>query len=325
MQQYQRQWFELIAVISVIILILFMLNQGKVISTIIPIVGLFAMAAFRLMPSVVRILASLQSMRFGLTIIDFLFNEFSLDKNSQKNRTEKKEAIPFNKKIELKKVDFSYSDSSKKILNNFSLTITKGKTIGIKGKSGSGKSTLIDIIIGLLSPQSGSVVFDDKHIISNSNKSLAYLIGYVPQSIFFTDDSIRKNIALGIEDNQIDNKKILRCLKLSQLFEFVDALPEGIDTNIGEGGVRLSGGQRQRIGIARALYNDPQILLFDESTSSLDKETALDVVSSINKLRGKKTIIVVSHQTELMSGCDEIYHMTNGRVILEPLKKNDES
>ena len=314
MQQYPRQWLELIAVISIIFLVLIMLNQGKEIITLLPVVGAFSMAAFRLMPSIVRIIASLQSIRFGLTIINLLDKEFDLRAKGREIVNKSIIPISFKDKVMIKDVSFSYPGSTKKVLNDSNLEFKKGEIIGIVGPSGSGKSTLIDLILGFHKPDKGDITVDGKTILRRIDRWQA-IIGYVPQSIYLIDDSIKKNIALGFDDNEIDHKRVLECLSLSQLNSFVNSLPDKISTNVGERGVKISGGQRQRIGIARALYSNPDILVFDESTNSLDSSTARELMQSINKLHRKKTIIIISHQLEFMDSCDVVYELINGQLI----------
>jgi ABC-type multidrug transport system fused ATPase/permease subunit len=312
MQQYPRQWLELLAVLSVISLILIMMGQGKDAIEVIPVIGLFAMAAFRLMPSIVRILASMQSIRYGLTIIELLDKEIGLP-SKPKQIISAKHKINFDRQIEFLGVCFSYPLTDSKVLDNVSMIIKKGTTVGIVGSSGAGKSTLIDILLGFFKPSSGEVTVDGNSIFHDLN-GWQRKIGYVPQSIYLTDDSILNNVAFGLSDIEIDLEKIWNCLDAAQLSQFVKSLPDGLRTNVGERGVRLSGGQRQRIGIARALYNNPELLVFDESTNSLDSATAEEVMSAVNGLHGEKTILIISHQMELMTVCDEIYRVTKGRI-----------
>jgi len=312
MQQYPRQWLELLAVLSVILLIIIMMGQGKDAVAIIPVIGLFAMAAFRLMPSIVRILASMQSIRYGLTIIDLLDREIgSISEPKEINSA--KDKINFNHQIEFSNICYSYPQSESMVLDRASFTIKKGTTVGIVGISGAGKSTLIDILLGFFKPSSGDIMVDGKSIFKNLN-GWQRKIGYVPQSIYLTDDSIVSNVAFGLPDSEIDEKKVWSSLDVAQMSQFVKTLSDGLQTNVGERGVKLSGGQRQRIGIARALYNNPELLVFDESTNSLDSITANEVMSAVNELHGKKTILIISHQSELMAVCDEVYRVAKGRI-----------
>ena len=201
-------------------------------------------------------------------------------------------------------------------MNCVNLTIGKGATIGIIGTSGAGKSTLVDILLGLLSPEKGSVELDGIDVRTNI-RNWQNQIGYVPQSIFLTDDTLRRNIAFGISDDQIDETSINRAVASAQLKYFIDDLPEGLDTIVGERGVRLSGGQRQRIGIARALYHDPSVLVLDEATSSLDANTEYGVMEAVRELHGKKTLVIVAHRLSTVEQCDYIYRLEKGFVTDE--------
>jgi ATP-binding cassette, subfamily B, bacterial PglK len=319
MQQYPRQWLELLAVLSIILLILIMMGQGKNVAMVIPVIGLFAMAAFRLMPSIVRILASMQSIRYGLTVINLLDREIGSSSMTSLPTSTPVE-IDFIEKIELSNISYSYPNTEKRVINNLSMIIKKGTTVGVVGESGAGKSTLVDIILGLFKPCAGDIKVDNRSIFENL-ESWQRKIGYVPQSIYLTDDSIKRNVAFGLPDNQIDDNRVWECLNAAQLSRLVKMQPEGLETKVGERGVKLSGGQRQRIGIARALYGDPDLLVLDESTSSLDSLTAQEVMGAINKLHGKKTILMISHQIELMDNCDVVYKIANGRLESESKHK----
>jgi ABC-type multidrug transport system fused ATPase/permease subunit len=219
-------------------------------------------------------------------------------------------------KININQLSYSYDGKADgtKVLSNVSFEILKGQSIGIIGQSGAGKSTLVDLILGLLTPTEGNIYLDGIDIQSNL-KAWQSQIGYVPQSIYLTDDSLRKNIAFGVEDNEINESAILEALKFSQLKSFVDTLPEGLDTMVGERGVKLSGGQRQRIGIARALYHKPQILVLDEATSALDTKTENGVLNSLDQIYGKMTILIIAHRIGTLKGCDKIIEIEKGSII----------
>jgi ABC-type multidrug transport system fused ATPase/permease subunit len=213
-------------------------------------------------------------------------------------------------------LSFQYEQMDSEVLKDISILINKGEAIGFVGQSGSGKSTLIDILLGLLEPKSGCVRVNGLDI-GVCKRSWQHIVGYIPQTIFLMDDSLRRNIAIGIADNEIDEVAIREALKSAQLEDFVAALPEGLDTVVGERGVRLSGGQRQRIGIARALYHRPSVLVLDEATSSLDTETEHGVMQAVQALQGDKTVIIVAHRLSTVEYCDRLYRLDAGRIVDE--------
>lgn len=307
-----RLYLEVLAVFAMAGLVVSMIIQGKSVDLIVPVLGIFLVAAFRMIPSANRIMTSVQTLKSAYPTIDLVYNEFKLINNSS---SDKKTGIyvDFNDQIEMNNISFSYTNS-KKVLSDINIKISKGKSIGIIGPSGSGKSTLVDLILGLLSPTSGSIKIDGIDI-NNVMTSWQNKIGYVPQSIYLTDDTIKNNIAFGLPENQINNESISRVIKIAQLGELIDSLPEGLDTKVGERGVRLSGGQRQRIGIARALYHEPSILVLDEATSALDTNTEIEVMKAVNSLHGKKTLIIIAHRLSTVNNCDLIYKISSGKII----------
>ena len=215
--------------------------------------------------------------------------------------------------IKLQEVTYTYPDAKQPALNKFNIEINKGDTIGFVGASGAGKSTLMDIILGLLEPTSGKLLINEKNAFDDIANWQRH-IGFVPQQIFVIDDTIRRNIAFAIADNEIDNTRINTVLKLTQLEQFVESLPNGLDTILGEHGTRLSGGQRQRIAIARALYRDPDVLVFDEATSALDNLTELEITRAIETLAGSKTILIVAHRLSTIRTCNKILFMKEGKI-----------
>ncbi len=311
LQQMPRLWLEFTAVVGLAILVLLMTTQGRGFQEIMPTLALFAAAAFRLLPSANRLLGSIQTVRYGLPIVDMLYQELSL---AMPQTSVAENQISFNSAIGLQSVKFTYPSSVSPVLRNVSFTIPKGQSIGLIGESGSGKSTVIDIILGLLKPQAGHVMVDGQDI-HQALRSWQDMIGYVPQSIFLTDDSLKHNIAFGIAEGNIDMEALNNAIQAAQLYTFVESLPHGIDTVVGERGVRLSGGQRQRIGIARALYHDPDILVLDEATSALDEETEKEVMQAVDMLHGSKTIVIVAHRLSTVRNCDRILKFQAGELI----------
>ena len=307
-----RLWLELLSVLGLAILVITRIFQGAALESLIPIVGVFAAAAFRVIPSVNRCVVSLQSLRFGVPVIEKLFTEFTTLQDL--SVTQEQSILPSYTVLSLKNIHYSYPLSDSSVLTGISMQIPFGKTVGFIGGSGAGKSTLVDIILGLLTPCQGAVMVDGIDIQSNL-RAWQNKIGYVPQSIYLTDDTLYKNIAFGIEDSAIDKDAVLRAVRSAQLDSFVHSLPEGIHTIVGERGVRLSGGQRQRIGIARALYHNPSVLVLDEATSALDYQTEKDVMEAIQALHGQKTIIIVAHRLSTVAQCDIIYRLENGQVV----------
>ena len=312
LQALPRLWLELLAVTGLAILVLVMFGQGKPLESLLPTLGLFTAAAFRFMPSVNRILTALHSVRFTIPVVDTLYSEFRLlDTTKAQLRGEQ---LPFTRELRLDRVSFRYPSVESLALTEVSLTIPAGSSTGFIGGSGAGKSTLVDTILGLLLPVSGTVTIDGIDIHTNL-RGWQDQIGYVSQSIFLSDDSLRRNIAFGLHLDQIDDNAIWRAIHSAQLEKFVKELPQGLDTIVGERGVRLSGGQRQRVGIARALYHDPPVLVLDEATSSLDTATEHGVMEAVRKLHGKKTLLIVAHRLTTVEHCDQLFRLNNGAVV----------
>ncbi len=314
LQQFPRLFLELLAIIGLAILVISMLSQNREISTIIPTLGLFAAAAFRLMPSVNRILNALQTLRYSMPAVNVLYKEVNLQEPTPSKVT--KSTTSLQSKIRVDNIIYHYSNADKPAVNRLSIDIIKGQSIGLIGSSGSGKSTLIDIILGLLPPSEGKVTVDGEDIQNNLRKWQDQ-IGYVPQSIYLTDDTLRRNVAFGLPDQDINDDAVLRAIKSAQLEEFITGLPDKLETEVGERGVKLSGGQRQRIGIARALYHDPSVLVLDEATSALDTKTELGVMEAITALKGNKTLIIVAHRLSTVEGCDKLYLIEHGKIVRE--------
>lgn len=282
----------------------------------IPQLTVFATAAFRLLPSVGRINGYVTQMLSYMPSIDLVYNDLKeIEKYKVKEAEEtENNYCQLNKEIYVDHVSFQYESGNEEILHNVELTVPKGKMVAFIGTSGAGKTTMVDIILGLLEPNQGHVYADGIDI----HRNLAVWhkqIGYIPQTIYLADDTIRANIAFGVFENEIDDQAVARAMREAQLDEFVNTLPEGLNTYVGDRGVRLSGGQRQRIGIARALYHNPEILVLDEATSALDNETEAAVMNAIDGLHGMKTLMIIAHRLTTIRNADIIYEVTEGQVI----------
>ena len=305
-----RLWLETVGVLGLTLLVVVALQKTASPSEVIPTIGLFAAAAFRILPSANRILNSVQSLRYADAVISLILKEFEL---KQEASFKEDEIFKFQQKVELKNVSYAYPNSSNHSLSNISFVIQKGECVGLIGVSGAGKSTLVDLLLGLIHPTSGGVFVDGININENI-KRWQKLIGYVQQSIFLTDDTLRRNIAFGLNNDEIDDGLVMQAVNAAQLEGFVKDLPEGISTYVGERGVRLSGGQRQRIGIARALYHNPPVLVFDEATSALDNETEYEVMQSIQSLKGTRTMIIIAHRLSTLEHCDKVFKIERGMI-----------
>jgi len=315
LQEIPRLFFEQLAVVGVVTIVLIMMYRGQDINGVMVTLSVFVAAAFRLMPSVNRILVAIQAVRYSAPVLDKLSSDFSLKEAAgDEDGSDSKETISFNNYLSLQKVVYSYPGAKEPSLNKVDIKINKGEIVGVIGASGAGKSTLVDAILGLLDADSGKVLVDGKDVSHNLH-GWQKLIGYVPQSIFLVDDTLRKNIAFGLDDDEIDDKLVWKAVKDAQLQDYVMSLPDGLDAIVGERGVRLSGGQRQRIGIARALYYDPELLVLDEATSSLDNDTESEIMKTVLSLESMKTIIIVAHRLTTVSECDLIYRLEQGTVI----------
>ena len=309
--QISRFYLELITIVGMVSLILILISNGVNTSEIVTLLGVFVAAAFRMIPSINRILAALQNLKYYSSSIDVISKELFDSPIIEKN---KPSSFEFKSMITVDNLDFSYK--KKKILEGINLDIQIGETIGIVGESGSGKSTLVDLLNGLLKPTKGTIKVDDRNI-EEFITSWQLSIGYVGQEIFLIDDTIKANIAFGIEEEKIDHYKINQVLKASQLSKFISELENGVETRVGDRGIQLSGGQRQRIGIARALYHNPSVLIFDEATASLDDQTEKQVMKSIYNLKQNKTMIIIAHRISTLNQCDKIYEIQHGQIKLK--------
>ena len=310
--RYMMEWLAYVSM--VIILVFNLLIVGDEFSAILPLLTVYGLAAFKLLPSLQQVYSNLATIKGNLSVVDILKRDISLQEiGSHSKRGE--DLIPFNSSLEVACGSFLYDEDKKLALDSIDLKINKFEKIGIVGPSGSGKSTLIDVLCGLLSLNSGKLIADGRPIDDLS--SWYHNISYVPQSVNLLDSTIAENIAFGVEYSEIDWDKINKAIELSCLTDLVGSFPEGVDSHLGENGIQISGGQRQRMSIARALYAESEILVFDEATSALDGITENQIMESIEKLSGKKTIIMIAHRLKTIRNCDRIYLMDNGRIVDE--------
>lgn len=319
-----RLLIETIAIAGMILYVMASLLRGEDVSNILPQISLLAVAAMRLIPCANRINNYLTSIAyfepFFMGVSDNLQEEIrdesiNYDEAAYREKVQV-EKLEISDKIELKDIVYKYPNTDVLIFDHADMEIPVGKSVGIVGTSGAGKTTIVDIMLGLLRVQSGQILADGVEVREHYQSWLKN-IGYIPQTIFMIDSTIRKNVAFGYADEDIDDEKVWRALKEAQLDEFVRGLPEGLDTSIGERGIRISGGQRQRIGIARALFEDPEVLVLDEATSALDNETEAAIMDSINRLHGKKTLVIIAHRLQTIEKCDMVYRVEKGKVARE--------
>ena len=318
--QVPKLLIETVCVICMMGYMMFMILSGMGSEDMLTTLTAFAAAALVLLPCVNRVNNQINNISyfepFFMGVSDNLQDEINGEKTDMSYATDNDEKLPVEKQIELKNIVYAYPNTEKLIFDNADLTIPVGSSVGIVGTSGAGKSTVVDILLGLLEVKSGTILADGKDVKENYRAWLKN-IGYIPQMIFMLDDTIRKNVAFGVPEDKIDEARLWEVLKEAQLDEFIKTLPEGLDTGIGERGIRLSGGQRQRIGIARALYNNPEVLILDEATSALDNDTEAAIMESINRLHGKKTLIIIAHRLQTIEKCDIVYRVENGKAFVE--------
>ena len=315
-----KLFIEAICVTCMIGYMLVMLLSGVSSDAMMQTLTAFAAAALVLLPCVNRINNQINNISyfepFFMGVTDHLQDEISGEKTDMSFAIEAEEKLPVKKQITMKDITYSYPNSDRLIFDHADLEIPVGAAVGIVGTTGAGKSTVVDIMLGLLEPKTGTIYADDVDVKTQYRGWLKN-VGYIPQMIFMLDDTIRHNVAFGVADDKIDEKRLWEVLKEAQLDEFIKTLPQGLDTGIGERGIRLSCGQRQRIGIARALYEDPEVLIMDEATSALDNDTEAAIMASINRLHGKKTLIIIAHRLQTIEKCDIVYRVENGKAVIE--------
>ena len=307
---------ELLAILSIFVLLFVMFFQGLQKEEFIIIIAVFGAAAVKLMPSTSRILFGFQNLKFCVPAIESYKEEkLKIIDAHDDNKEKLTSKFSFSHQIVFNNIQFKFEKNQiRKVVNGINLNINAGSTIGITGESGSGKTTLVDILLGLLEPDEGEILVDGVNIRENL-RGWQKKLGYVPQNIYLSDDSLKNNIALGIVEEKIDEEAMLNAIKVAQLENLVNRLPKGINTNIGEMGIKLSGGERQRIGIARAIYKNPKILVLDEATSALDFETERKFMEAIYNLKGKKTLFIVSHRLSTIEKCDLIFQIKDGKIF----------
>ncbi len=310
-----RPIIETIAIVGMLTITLILFFQGYDIVALASVLALFALSIRRLVPAVETVVSKYSTLRYNIYAVNPVYEDLlKLENKQKKERNDTEGKIGLKKQIKIDNVCYSYPEAKESVIKNISLVINKGEAVGFVGKTGSGKTTLIDIILGLFPPSKGDVLIDGVSVNKNT-AAWQRNIGYVPQFIYLSDDTIRNNIAFGLQKENISEEKVKKAVEVAQLKDFVDELEDGLDTVIGESGVRLSGGQRQRVGIARALYNNPEVLIMDEATSSLDNVTEKFVIDAIERLKEDRTIIIIAHRLTTVKNCDKLYILEKGEVV----------
>jgi ABC-type bacteriocin/lantibiotic exporter with double-glycine peptidase domain len=310
---------EMIIMVCILLYVILMSVSGIALTEMVASMTTFALAAIRLLPACNRVtnyMTQLSYRKGSLDLISGILNEQIEPKKEDRNE------LTVQRNISIKNLSFKYKDGAEDLFTGANMEIKTGTTIGIMGPSGAGKTTLIDLVLGLLKPYAGGVYADDINI-EEGYRGYLDKIAYIPQGIFLSDDSIRNNVAFGVDESDIEDEKVVKALEEAQLIGFVNSLPDGMDTMVGEQGARISGGQKQRIGIARALYKNPEVLVLDEATSALDNETEAAIMESIRHLKGKKTMIIIAHRLSTIKDCDVIYEVKDGQIKTTTIDERD--
>jgi len=318
-----RLLIETVAIVGILLYVGFSMAAGVEMASLLPLISAFALAAMRLLPSVNRVNTYMANIAYYESALNYIYENVDTQALSRQeeldayrlanpNTTE----ISLIEEILLKDITFAYPNTDKKIFDRADMKIPVGKSVGVAGASGAGKTTVVDVLLGLLELQDGKITSDGTDIFENYSAWLSH-VGYIPQTIYMLDDSIRNNIAFGVKEEEIDDARVWEVLEQAQMKEFVEQLPDKLDSQIGERGVRISGGQRQRLGIARALYHDPELLIFDEATSALDNDTETAIMEAIDTLHGQKTMVIIAHRLRTIENCDIIYEVKDGKITIQ--------
>jgi len=313
-----RPIMETVAVTALMLVVLISVAQEQELQSMLPTLTLFALAAMRIMPSINRIVPAVNQIRFWLPSIETVHSDLALfQRSAQQSLMHTHAPKPktlLHRELRTEGLGFCYDGSSHWALRNFSARILRGSSVGFMGASGAGKSTLIDLLLGLIEPTEGRILIDDSPLHEVREQWQRH-VGYVPQFIYLLDDSVRRNVALGIPDKAIDDERVWEVLRQARLDDVTRRLPQGLDSAIGERGIRLSGGERQRLGIARALYRNPEVVVFDEATSALDNQTEREIAETIRDLARHRTVLIVAHRTTTVRNCDKIFFLQNGALV----------
>lgn len=316
-----RLLIETVAIVGILMYVGFSMAAGVEMASLLPLISAFALAAMRLLPSVNRLNTYMANIAYYESALNYIYENVDTQALSRQEELDayriehpNTTSITLKKEIQLKDITFAYPNTDKKIFDRADMNIPVGKSVGVVGPSGAGKTTIVDVLLGLLEIQNGAITSDGTNIFDNYGAWLSH-VGYIPQTIYMLDDSIRNNIAFGVRKEEIDDNRIWEVLEQAQMKTFVEELPDGLDSQIGERGVRISGGQRQRLGIARALYHDPELLIFDEATSALDNDTETAIMEAIDTLHGQKTMVIIAHRLRTIENCDIIYEVNSGKII----------